>query len=261
MSSSKKRRYNDDPDEREYYIASPSYNFKGATNQHRYQVNQSILFEEIGKQTEFIFAEATAPCVLSNLYFDFVVQYDANQHRSGGIFDNVTRPRLSWAIVTHPDGNPGKLSHIIGNHDFYLPEQRLWKGGMLHLRPNYQTYTYTYPQFTPPEAQQVKGIFDEQLINTELVQATVPPADITGLVSFPNFTLDFQHLRMFTRSDLTITADYKNESIKGYSGLTKQFKHNDKLSIIFQANFLPKDDTPQNRLYLTGTIFFDETIF
>lgn len=247
----KKRKYN----EEDYPVfanngnTQKNYTYWPALTMHRFQIVDNLPFNT-GITYPYIIATADEPCELSNLIFDIDVNYDANEYHPGGMFDGNPTPRLNWAIVNTSANNTGILSVPTHSGNFYIPEQRLWRGGMLHLSPVFPerkgTRENPYTTVATPD--------NLPIINyTTAGEITGVPATMDGTIKFPKFTTFHPARDIYTVNDNT-TILIKSAKIKGYSTEVKKFQVGDQLLLLINANF----NNTNFQVQFSGSIFFNQ---
>lgn len=256
MSNSKKRRYNDSYEERDYLppIVVPSYSFAPALTLERKILNMNYSCVKDVQQSHDIYT-ADQPCTLSNLVFDLNFLYDANQYKSvEGIFYENPTPKICWSIVIHTNtAFKGTLSSPDSSGVFYAPEQKLWRGGIQYLEPVY------YQRETIHLTQEANTSinFSSSLFNTSLTQAGSTPNTINGTVNFPDATFRLGNLSGFSQNTSN-SEEWKRSNFRGYSSLGKNLKVGDKLLLILNSNF--NCPVTAKVIVLNGVINWDKKI-
>jgi len=251
--SGKKRKYNAEtyPEfNSNYGYVSANRSFVPSMTMNRYQIIDSMPFQN-SIVYPYTIATATEPCEITNLIFDIDVSYDANQYYLGGMFENLPTPRISWALVTISGNSTGILSPPSISGNFYIPEQRLWRGGILHLSPVFRerrtTRDITHNIVSNPSTM-------IENYNAEGEIAALPAA-MLGSIQFATYT-SVVPTRDYSQENDDGTIMIKKEKIKGYSTEVKKLQVGDRLMLLINSNFT----NIHSQVMFCGTLFFNQYV-
>lgn len=250
MATSKKRRYDNISDSSGFIRYEPTRErrFYESVNQHRYTMHNALplVYET---QLTYDLAEATQSVEIMNISINGSISYNANTTAVGEMFDGIPTPKVSWVVAIVPANGEGKLLSPDGSGDFYVPEQKMYRGGILYCSPTpLDDYKLTQESIINWDSIPVIPVQ-----NVHLVVSSVPPADVIGRVHPWKFTNEQTGDLISLDKPASTKAVTKTLKIQAYGGPGIPLKHGDRLVLILNSNF-----TADSSVFLTLTCFFDE---